>query len=72
MDCKAERHWHIVVNGDNVPKTREVVVGFWISTTETICELCYYIKETKEWFSASPNTRDDAVIEPDYWIETPD
>jgi hypothetical protein len=71
-DCKAELHWHIVMNGDNCPPEKSVVVGFWISTTETIAELCYYVKESNEWFSASPNSNGDAVLEPDYWIETPD
>lgn len=72
MDCKIARHWHIVINGDNCPNNEQVVVGMFISGTETIAELCYYQKETREWFSANPGTKGDAIIEPDYWIETPD
>ncbi len=72
MDCKAERHWHIIINGDNCPETPDVVVGVWISTTETMAELCYYDKDTQEWFSANPDTKGDALKEPDYWIEFPD
>ena len=72
MDCKEERHWHIIINGDNCPETPDVVVGVWISTTETMAELCYYDQETHELFSANPDTRGDALMEPDYWIEFPD
>lgn len=72
MDCKKERRWHIVIDGDNCPKTDDVVVGVWISVSDTQAELCYYKKDTKEWFSANPDTRDDALIDPDYWIEFPD
>ena len=49
-----------------------MVVGVWISTTETMAELCYYDKDTQEWFSANPDTKGDALKEPDYWIEFPD
>lgn len=72
MDCNKERYWHIVTNGDNCPADESVVVGVWIQGTETTAELCYYWKETKEWFSANPNTKGDPLIEPDYWIEYPD
>ena len=72
MDCKKERHWHIVINGDNVPENKDTVVGMWVCGTETYAELCYYDPDTKEWFSVNPGTRDDAVVEPDYWIECPD
>ena len=71
MDCKKELHWHIVINGDNVPESKEVVVGVWVCGAETYSELCYYDKDTKEWFSANPETREFAVNEPDYWIEFP-
>ena len=72
MDCNKQRRWHIVIDGDNCPKTDDVVVGVWVSVSETWGELCYYVKETKEWISANPNTRGDALIAPDYWIEFPD
>ena len=72
MDCKKERHWHIIIDGSNCPETNEVVVGVWACATETSAELCYYEKETDEWFSANPGTKGDALIEPDYWIEFPD
>lgn len=72
MDCKKERHWHIIINGSNCPETNDVVVGVWTCTTETTAELCYYEKETDEWFSANPGTKGDALCEPDYLIEFPD
>lgn len=72
MDCKKERHWHIVINGDNCPETAETVVGVWISGTETYSELCKYDTECKEWYSMNPATKGDAVREPDYWMEFPD
>ena len=72
MDCKKERHWHIVINGNNVPEGKEVVVGVWTCGTEIYAELCYYDEGGDEWFSANPSTKGDAVNEPDYWIEFPD
>lgn len=66
------RRWHIIINGDNCPLTKDAVVAVWISTTETMAELAYYDSDTKEWFSANPGTKGDALLEPDYWIEFPD
>ncbi len=72
LDCKDTRHWHIIIDGSGCPETCDVVVAVWVSTTETMAELAYYDKENDEWFSANPNTKDDPVCEPDYWIEFPD
>ena len=72
MDCKESRHWHIVIDGDNCPPDEKVVVGVWCFGSETYAELCFYQKETKEWFSANPDRKGDALIAPDYWIEFPD
>ena len=55
-----------------MPDNKDTVVGVWVCGTETYAELCYHDPDTKEWFSVNPSTRDDAVIEPDYWIECPD
>lgn len=72
IDCKQTRKWHIIIDGDNVPKTENVVVGVWICGSETYAELCFYDNDCKEWYSANPGTKGDAVNEPDYWIELPD
>jgi len=53
------------------PAKDQVVVGYWDYLTETVAELCYYDKDTKEWFSASTGGIDCALRCPDYWIETP-
>ena len=72
MDCRETRHWHIILNGDGCPETSETVVGVWISGSESYAELCRYIPDSDEWISMNPDTRGDAVREPDYWIEFPD
>ena len=72
MDCKATRHWHLVIDGDNVPETSETVVGVWISTSEPMAELCQYDPESNEWTSMNPDTKGDPISEPDYWMEFPD
>lgn len=72
MDCKAIRHWHIILAGDGCPDTNDTVVGVWISGSETYAELCKYNPDSKEWISMNPDTKGDAVREPDYWIEYPD
>ena len=53
------------------PKADQVIVGIWAYLTETFTELCYYDKDTKEWFSAQPGSQDNAIQAPDYWIEMP-
>lgn len=53
------------------PAKDQVVVGYWDYLTEMVAELCYYDKDTKEWFSASAEGVDCALRCPDYWIETP-
>ncbi len=72
MDCKTARHWHIVLNGAGCPETSETVVGVWVSGTETYAELCKYDTESEEWISMNPDTKGDALTDPDYWIEFPD
>jgi len=72
MDCKTARHWHIVINGDNVPEDDLIVVGMWISGDEPWVELCHYEHEPQEWYSDDPNNRGNCLREPDYWIESPD
>ncbi len=63
--------WHVVVDKNRGPKSSEVVVGVWISGSETSAELCYFDPDTREWFSANPGTRDDPLLPPDYWTEFP-
>lgn len=72
MDCKATRHWHIVIDGGGCPENSETVVGVWISGTETMAELCKYDPEEGEWYSMNPDTKGDPVSDPDYWMEFPD
>lgn len=72
MDCKAARHWHIVVDGEGCPDHDKTVVGVWVIDDEPYAELCKYNADTKEWESMNNGTRGDLIIDPDYWIEFPD
>lgn len=72
MDCKATRHWHIILNGRGCPDHNDTVVGVWIIGDEPFAELCKYDPESEEWISMNPDTKGDAVTDPDYWIEFPD
>lgn len=64
--------WNIIINGNGkMPPSLEVVVGYFISGPYEFAELCYYDSESDEWFSAQPETRDDPLNEPDYWIDKP-
>jgi len=66
------KDWNTIVDGNSKrPQKDEVVVGYFISGPYKFAELCYYDPESDEWFSASPDTYDDPVNKPDYWIEKP-
>ena len=65
--------WKVIVDGSSErPPKDKIVVGYFISGSYNFAELCYYDQESDEWFSASPETLDDPIIEPDYWIEKPE
>lgn len=65
--------WTAIIDKNSQrPQKDKVVVGYYISGPYKFAELCYYDQESDEWFSASPDTIDYPVNEPDYWINLPD
>lgn len=64
--------WHLIIDKNSERPKDDVVVGYYISGSYEFAILCYYDQKTKQWFSASPDTRGDELNEPDYWIEKPD
>lgn len=74
MEHRIVTEWVLVQSMDDYPAPDNVVVGLWLSAdrTEACTELCYYSKSTDEWFSASPFSMTDKLIEPNYWIGLPE
>lgn len=63
------RKWH---DTDKLsPKAEQVIVGLWESLSQTFVGLCYYDRNTHEWFSADTDGVDTAIQKPDYWVELP-
>lgn len=73
MDHKGLLHWRIIIDGDNVPKTCDPVVGYWINGRESYTAICFYDPDDRVWYDTDQTKKGDYTLtEPDYWIELPD
>jgi hypothetical protein len=73
MDHKGLLHWRIIIDGDNVPKTCDPVVGYWLNGCESYTAICFYDPDDRVWYDTDQTKKGDYTLtEPDYWIELPD
>lgn len=65
--------WHIVIDGNNAPKTCDPVVGYWLNGDESYTAICFYDPEDRLWYDTEQTKKGCYELkEPDYWIELPD